>query len=354
MAPTDWRQQRLAEVGASWEAWVRQLPGLTPTAQLVAFEIARLADTRGVAIVPIQHLIDTTARSRRGILAAIRTLETRGYLRREKRRAANARFQTNRIQLIRAAVPAAETPSIPPQPVDQHVPGQVSASNEYLRSLLQTAVANEWRGQAATDLAATIAEVGPGKFGAIILKRRLRGAALDPWDTLTLAWEIAQAEASSLIEAREPWALWVYLVDRAGGGQDAQACPSLPLDQCPPQEGPPEAETTPIVLGIDDFDSRLIRIVFVLVESGLSEAIAWAGTARLLELIDAGASRRHWLAGRDSKLQGLGIDAGAARAWMTLLVGSRRGRQGVLNSTTEPDIHKQAQSVIRKLRGTSH
>ncbi len=109
-----------------------------------------------------------------------------------------------------------------------------------------------------------------------------------------------------------------------GGESALDALDSEPLSRHMDSE-----DTT---FGVDDFDGVLLKLIQLLVESGVPEAVAWAGTARLLELGQVTESKRHWVAALDAKLQGMGVCENAARAWMTLLVGSRRGNDGVLKS----------------------
>lgn len=337
-------------MSTSWTSWARNLAGLNPTTKLIVFELALLADSRGVAIVPLEHLSDITCRSRQTVLSALRRLENLGHLRQDRQ--APTPFRGVRLQLVQdspqidSPIKTAATPALGTQN------GTAIVSGSELRELLVKAVADQWEGQPAWDLAATIEKVGFRKFGGVISRRNRTGAAPDPWDTLTLAWEVARREAQTLIDAQDPWALWVHLVSIAAAKEDQHGYTPILIGEERILESMVEAaaarETTSnsgkVGIGIDDFESGLLLVVETLMDAGLKEPIAWAGTARILELVQSGKSRRHWLAGRDAKLQALGINEKAARTWMTMLVGSRRGREGVLGGRTS-NLPEQAQAI---------
>ena len=319
-----------------WTAWARSLDGLTPTAKLVIAELALLADARGVAIAPLRHLTDTTGRTARAVRDALTDAESRGLIRRPSGMNPGRPFRGIRVQLIAhpEGIPKDEPAKSRPDPLTQ---AQVNAPDDDLRTLLEECVAANWSPPAIWKLATLVENQGKERFGATISRRQSWGCAHDPWDTLTLAWETAQREVSIILESRDPWAMWVHLTGKACLKEDQDSLRTVlvaaenTLESIRPQEPPPFREEDP-VFGVDDFDGTLRSLVLLLVEQGVPEAIAWAGTARILELLSAGPSRRHWLAGKDAKLQSLGVSERAARAWMTLVAGSRRGVDGVLTA----------------------
>lgn len=339
-------------MNTSWTSWARELPNLNPTAKLIVYELAILADSRGVAIVPIEHLVEVTSRSSQTVLAALKRLEMRGYLRRDDPVASP--FRGYRFQLLQPNQPesAVSTPRSTSTSAAGSQQGVALDHEVELRDLLVRASAHGWAGQPAWDIAATLEKFGPTRFRGIISRRWRSGAAPDPWDTLTLAWEIARTNADTLIAAKEPWGLWAHMVSIAAAREDQQSeDPILVgegqiLETLAASTSLPDAERSEdrVGIGIDDFESQLLMVVETLMNAGLKEPIAWAGTARILELVESGKSRRHWLAGRDAKLQALGINEKAARTWMTMLVGSRRGREGVLGGG-KVNLPEQAQAI---------
>lgn len=335
----------------SWTSWARELPGLHPTAKLIVYELAILADIRGVAIVPLDHLKEVTSRSAPAVRSALKLLEERGHLLRDGPVASP--FRGYRFQLLRAGaepVPSARPCANPGAAGIQK--GNPLTEEAKLRDLLLRAAAHGWEGQSAWDVAATLEKFGPARFRGIINRRWRSGAASDPWDTLTLAWEVARTQTQALVAAKDAWGLWAHMVSIAAAREDrltedpilvgeGQILEGLAASAMLPDQGDGRGRLS---IGVDDFETQLLTVVETLMKAGLKEPIAWAGTARILELVDSGKSRRHWLAGRDAKLQALGISEKAARTWMTMLVGSRRGREGLLVGG-DVNLPEQAQAI---------
>lgn len=348
---------------ASWSAWARHLTGLSSTAKLIALELAMLADTRGVAVVPLDHLEKIADRSPRSIRAALAQLQGCRYLLPPE--VMPPPFRGLRLQLVRdgpdpgiaggCAPPGGATQ---PLPTRVHLGGNATGSGDDdpetgdpLRAHLAGAMAASWQGPSCWALAALLEKQGPQRFSSVISRRRGSGVT-DPWDTLTLAWEVIQHHQQILMGAKEPWALWVHLVKNECARIDMPLGTEDPLEAEPPEEPhrarPPDEGI--FHFGIDDFDAGIARAVRTLVEVGMDEATAWAGTARILELVGIGQSRRHWLAARDAKLGAMGVSERAAREWMTLLVGSRRGRPGMLSGADPGGSHAHARAVVAAMR----
>lgn len=335
-------------MSTSWASWVRGIEGLSPIEKLIAYELAFLADTRGVSVTPIDHLERVTCRSRRSVLTALQRLGDLGLLRVPE--AMPRPFRGIRFQLTQEPPlggtesqehsRVTESPHDTPEPT---VGDNESIDNQSLRRQLIAASVADWNGSPCWELAATLEKEGQQRFASVIGQRRSAGIR-DPWDTLTLAWEVVRNHCAALSTAREPWALWVHLVRVEAYRNDLQGAPGELVEF----RGPSGNSRTD--LGIDDFGEDISGAVEALISLGVEEALAWAGTARVLELIGMGESRRHWMAGRDAKLQSLGIGEKAGRAWMTLLVGSRRGRTGVLTGATVDGIREQAEEVALAMR----
>ena len=350
-----------ASSAVSWSVWARGLVGLSPTERLVVFELARLADCRGVVITSIGHLVGMTGRSRRAIFEALASLEGAGRISREARRVAGhqaaSRFQLHQaVSRVRVRVEA----RLPESLVDLAGSGESEAvdvsDNEGLRELLADAVSEGWEGGAAARLASTIVEAGPRQFHAAIARGRELGhlgreeAIVD---TLGVAWEMARLNAGDLIAARSPWALWTTMVTRACGPRDQEGAgvsAVAPLDM--PEEGlrPGEGNTGEVTVSVDDFEGPIALMVEALVRAGMDETLAWAGTLRIVELAVGDASRRHTLAGSDPRLVDLGVPAECARSWMTLLAGSRRGTKAGIVEVSEVELDARARLVVEALR----
>lgn len=345
----------------SWSVWARGLEGLSPTERLVVFELARLADCRGVVITSIRHLAGMTGRSRRSIFEALRSLESAGRVSREARRVAGhqaaSRFQLHQVW-----------PCVPVR-LESHLPDSLAhlagssegsavdaADNEGLRDLLAEAVREEWTGRASARLASTIVEMGPRQFHAAIA----RGCEMGHLgreeaivDTLGVAWEMARVNAGELIGARSPWALWTTMVTRACGPRDQETVGVTSIAPFElPEEGlrPGQGNTGEVTVSVDDFEGPIAMLVEALIRAGMDETLAWAGTLRVVELAIGDASRRHTLAGSDPRLVDLGVPAECARSWMTLLAGSRRGTKAGIVGVSEAELDARARLVVEALR----
>ncbi len=133
----------------SWSVWARGLVGLSPTERLVVFELARLADCRGVVITSIRHLVGMTGRSRRAIFEALASLEGAGRISREARRVAGhqaaSRFQLHQVGPRARVRIEARFPESLADLAGSGEGGAVDGSdNEGLREFLADAVSEEW------------------------------------------------------------------------------------------------------------------------------------------------------------------------------------------------------------------
>lgn len=345
-------------MSASWVAWARTLRGMTPSELLVISELASLVDTRGVAMVTSDHLCQVTARSPSSIKRALKGLSEKGVLRRERLRV-DGHYGVPRIQLIRRQEPGPkEKTFVPIRSGIDHLGDDVGVeepiNGEQLRHLIQETKNEGWNGKAAEKILRVLLAEGTRRFGRIIRQRRLFGDERDEWDTLSLAWETVQTSRKWIIEARDPWAVWVTSVGKAAVRADSNRAEAKDMGiasfepevlaqiDCNPIEGEGENKE---VLGIDDFGEHLHQLVSELIAAGMPETLAWAGTARVVELIAVGESRRHWLAGRDARLQALGINDQAARAWMSAVAGTRRSKTRIFEMTSE-EAKTSAQAVV--------
>lgn len=347
----------------SWAVWARGLGGVTPSERLVLIELARLADATGVAICSIAHLAGVTGRARSSIFRALASLEKRGVVSREMRYADG--HQAASRYVLRAVSEKEETVAVKPDfGVDSALPacdgGSVSkialSDNEGLRVMLRRAVGEGWKGEAATCLACTLVESGARQFSAAIshcMEFQGLSYAQARADVCSVAWEVLAKQAREIALAVRPWAFWTTIVNRrcvdATGDTHVERAVEPGLI---PEAGlrPGEGEEGSVWVSVDDFNGPLELMVRALIKAGLEESLAWAGTLRIAELAAEGGTRRHTLAGADPRLADLGVSPKAARAWMTMLVGSRRGAKASILEQGASELGRRAREVVDALK----
>ncbi|WP_128773369.1 hypothetical protein [Actinomyces oricola] len=233
-----------------------------------------------------------------------------------------------------------------------------TADDEGLRDAIVGAVAQDWAG--GEDVGVVCRSLDRA------VERQLSGAVRDgirfarlsrdeaKADTMSSAWEVLRLETRRVVMADRPWAMWTALTRReARRGRDEGLPDGVSVSTVDPAlltDGGvdlPGAVVRRSVVALDDFETVLSGVVAALVGAGMSETIAWAGTRRVAELSLRGASRRHTLAGEDPRLEDLGASPACARAWMTLLVGSRRGAQVPVVQMSEDELAMGACRVAR-------
>lgn len=339
-------------MSVSWPVWAKGLKGLTPSQSLVLFELARLADARGVVICAVDHLARSTGGTRRSVFRALAGLEERGVLSREMRymrgKQASSRFQlywsvseSKTVPSATSDVLAATTLRVVSDASEVVVPLRMS-DNDGLRLTLVQAAAEGWRGVASRRLVVTLKEVGARQFSTAISRgvqfSRLSRSEAEA-DTFGIAWEVARTCTQDLIEAARPWALWTTIVTSRCLARDAEAdMERLVEPSMMPERGvlPGGGEQSETWVSVDDFEGPLARMVEALILAGMDETLAWAGTLRVAELAVGDSTRRHRAASVDPRLSDLGVTPEAGRAWMTMLVGSRRGvKAGILDQDDE-------------------
>lgn len=344
----------------SWLAWVRTLDGLTATELLVLRELALLVDEYGVAIVSMGHLVETCGRARRSVFRAVADLEKKGFLRRERRRQGQ-RQAASLIQLRREAGDA-RGERVVPIPVGSRIHdsswaettlGDLVENGPFREALIQAA-REQWQGQASSAIAQCLLLNGPRQFWMALTRvRRFMGLSeADARDhVIGLAWEACQTEFDRIVSASKPWAMLTVILARTVSDLDTPLVDpvdpgTFPEDGVRPGQGVsfgrsertlPRGGQTPVFVSVRDLPEPIERLIVALVDAGMDETVARAATRRVVEIAaDVDPSRRHTYAARDVRLADLGVGGDTARAWMTLLAGSRRGtRPGAL--TADPD-----------------
>ena len=350
-------------MSVSWPVWARDVKGLTPSQSLVLFELARLADARGVAICAVDHLATVAGMTRRSVFRALAGLEQRGVLSRKMRyrggKQASSRFVLHGVpgpsQALASAADVGEAASEVGVEAHESAVALPISDNEGLRRTLEQAVSEGWRGAAAQCLAATLHAAGPRQFSSAISKgmqfSRMSYAEAAS-DTCGIAWEVATTCTEQLIEATSPWAVWTTIVNRrCFARDDVSGVEDLVEPAMMPEAGlrPGMGQEGDVWVSVDDFDGPLGRMVEALIGAGMSETLAWAGTLRVAELAVSDASRRHRAASVDPRLSDLGVTPDAGRAWMTMLVGSRRGVKGSILEADDESLALAAREVVEAL-----
>ena len=351
----------------SWLLWVRDLSGLRPADASVVTELAHLADWRGEAIVSVSHLARCTHLSERSVKRALGRLEGRGVLDRRRRRvgghqgASLIRLLPQRWEL--AGGDSDEDIRVyrfPLPEVDPDGPWVKTSDNEGLREAIVGAIEEAWIGESMGVVCRSLDKAVQRQLSGIVY-RGIRFARLSAneskSDTMSWAWEALRQSTEEIVTAERPWAMWTKITERVtGAGRDnlpegvvvSAVDPSLmPEGLALPGEICVEA------VALDDFEAVLSAPVEALVRAGLDETTAWAGTRRVAELAALkGSSRQHTAAAEDPRLADLGVSPKCARAWMTMLVGSRRGtRAGVLQMGPE-ELGERAREVTEAFQTT--
>ena len=353
----------MVDVVLSWPAWARAQRGLGASARACLRELASLADDRGAAIVEISWLAEMTDRSRRTVWRGLAELEDRALIVREERREAGHRAPS-RFQLVRDPAGAVERTRDRMQSlgvvVDVFTGGAVDPDdNEGLRAVLVDACQAGWVGRGASRLAVTLLEHGPKQFGRLAVRQaRFEGETVSNAlaDVLTLAWLEARASAASMIRARRPWGVWSRAVECAvveeslASLEDRAAVTTAGVV---PEGAPLAGGAGELYVGIDELTGPFVRVIDALRDAGMPSTLAWAGSVRVAQIAaHVSVANAHTMAARDATLASLGVSPTAARAWMTLLVGSRRGTVANALDADQKSLSEQAAVVASAWRKT--
>ena len=177
-------------------------------------------------------------------------------------------------------------------------------------------------------------------------------------DTISWAWEVLREDPAGIGAARSPWASWTTRTLRVTlhgrdqrlpeGVKEVSCDPALLPDSC----GAP-GELAPVLVGLAELDGPLTGLVEALVVQGMDEPLAWAGTLRMAQLALRGRSRAQTAAAQDPCLADLGVSEQCARAWMTVLTGSRRGAKGGLLDMSDGELSERAADVVQTFTTTT-
>ena len=334
----------------SWQGWLEGLGDLSPTQRLVAGELARLADWSGSVIVSVQHLVEVTGRSRASVCRALADLRGRGCVVSEHRRS-GSRQAANRLRLVRRPARAGALapnvhrlalPDVPDGPVVERGDSQAFAR------MIRGARQEGWRGPSTQVLVRTVMVHGPVQLSTSVWRtQRVTGMGRQDalMDTLARGWEVLVRHAQAIEGASRPWAYWATLVAREEIGADFNA---IPVEQVPEEAvHATDGEVRGLEgVGLDDFGPLLTRLVQALMDAGMDETRAWAGTTRVAHLAVASGTRRVADAGKDPRLADLGVPPAAARAWMKPFGSTARRKSPDLRTMNESELAAAARAIV--------
>ncbi len=325
-------------------AWAWRVGVPTAAHRVVLATMALLSDHRGVCLAPRATIADRSLVSLASANRVLNDLEHSGWIGRESRRrgarAAEARLHLTRRFLETAAPTSDGEPPVPADPSGGPVQEALVAADG-LPHLVCAARAADWRGPAADELAASLADVIAGEGRWVALRRVDFGRQDAIADTISLAWMALIEHADQIVAATNPWGFLLSIVARQAAKQDQRdrgivvtgegrvnafsvTDEDWRLDQAEPAL---DQDLRGSDVGLDDLaDSPMMQaIVSQLAVIGVDPGLAWPVLCRCAEIaVKEPASRRHTAARRDPYLAILGVTADAASAWMNIITGTRR------------------------------
>ena len=354
----------------SWLLWVRGLEGMLPADTAVVMELAHLADWRGEVVVSVAHLVGRTHLGARTVRRVLARLEGRGVLQRRRRRV-DGHQGASLIRLLPqggAAVHEVREGGdgdglrvyrFPLPEVDPEGRWVATSDDEGLREAIAGAVEEHWLGEEMGVVCRSLDRAVERQLAGVVYQG-IRFARLSPReskaDTMSWAWQALRESTGEIVGADSPWAMWTVITERATrAGRDNVLPEGVRVDAVDPSLMPEgvafPGEVSVDAVAVDDFERVLSAPVEALVAAGMDETTAWAGTRRVAELaVLRGASRRHTAAAEDARLEDLGVCASCARAWMTMLVGSRRGTRASLLEMGPEELGGMAVKVVQEYR----
>ena len=341
--------------------WARGLEGMAPADTAVVMELAHLADWRGESVVSVAHLVDRTHLGVRTVKRVLARLEARGVLLRRRRRVDGHQGASLIRLLPQAAGVSEEVEEIrvyrfPLPEVDLEGRWVETSDNEGLREAILGAIDESWRGEEMGVVYRSLDRAVDHQLAGIV-HEGIEFARLRPdeskMDTTSWAWQVIRECTGRIVTADCPWAMWTAITKRATrSGRDDVLPEGVTVEEVDPSLMPEgvglPGEMTVDAVAVDDFERVLRDPVDALVAAGMDETTAWAGTRRVAELaVLKGESRRHTAAAEDARLEDLGVSAPCARAWMTLLVGSRRGTRASVLEMAPEEVGTMAAKVVK-------
>lgn len=339
-----------------WRVWLRSLVGLTPTQAAVLQVLVSLADWRGQVVVSVAYLVEASTRPRSSVLRALAQLEADGVIVRRRRRTAGHQG-ASLVSLVAAPVvdaggggEAAPVYVLPDFPRDG--PVVALGDDEGLRAAICRAVGEGWVGEGTQVVCRSLVRAAGRQLSTPVSRGQVfsgLGHQESVDDTVSWAWQALREATGPIVAARSPWAHWTVVTGRMVARARDVPLPEQAVDPCavPTRDsGLPGGLDRPREVGLDELGGPLGAAVAALVGAGMCETLAWAGTRRVAELALRGRSRAHTLAALDPRLEDLGVGPACARAWATLVVGSRRGTRAGLVGLDGQELGARAAEVV--------
>ena len=352
---------------------------------LVLAILATQADPAGDVVMTWDELAERARISRVTLSRVLRRLEGEGYLRRVAWRFGRGRGATlfRLCEAVRGLASAScdgdhESFSVKlskcngsdaparggaNEGMTKGVTGDV-LSADGCRELLRGAVAEGWCGPVSELLGRAAAFEAQARLGWIA--RRRRGMAFDEavTDIAGQVWLVLRECTDQVLEAESPWGLVTTILARRVASEDQSVLVEQPVDSVP--EGSEVATdyshgvaTVLLEEMLSEWGGAHQTLIHRMVEYGIPQGLAWRGTRRLLEIAaTTAASERITRARADVEIECMGISPAAAGAWMSLIVGTRRGgpqssfvlRVSSGGAGVTPDEARRFETVAREVR----
>ncbi len=188
-----------------------------------------------------------------------------------------------------------------------------------------------WSGPASELLGRVAAFEARARLGWVARRRRSMGFDEAIEDLASRVWEAVREHADEIVEADSPWGLVTTIVVKRVARDDQTAVAETAVDEVPERPAPLDYDHGVGVVLLEELLTSSWGgphqvLVHKLVDYGLFKGLAWRGTRRLLEIAaGCSAAERITRARADADLASMGISPAAAGAWMSLIVGTRRG-----------------------------
>lgn len=199
------------------------------------------------------------------------------------------------------------------------------------RQLVRAAMDEGWSGPASELLGRVAAFEARARLGWVARRRRAMGFDEAIEDLASRVWEAVREHADEIVEADSPWGLVTTIVVKRVARDDQTALAETAVDEVPERPAPLDYDHGVGVVLLEElltfsWGGPHQVLVHKLVDYGLFKGLAWRGTRRLLEIAaGCSAAERITRARADADLASMGISPAAAGAWMSLIVGTRRG-----------------------------
>ena len=202
------------------------------------------------------------------------------------------------------------------------------------RRLIRAAAAEGWSGP-SSELLGRVAEFeARARLGWIARRRRAMGFEEAIADIAGHVWQVVCECADKIVVADSPWGLVTSIVMKRVARADQGVGIEVAVEDVGDEVVSLDYERGVGIVLLEELLSTSWggpHQVFVhrLVDYGIPQGLAWRGTRRMVEIAaTCGDRERITRARADEEVACMGISPAAAGAWMSLIVGSRRGGPG--------------------------